>query len=104
MKRVCLTVVTLLVPTALAAQASADSVARPISLVEAVFIAPGMMEREGQFVLGIVARHETFFDFPRLYKWGEYKLNVAAKPNDDNCAKTTAPRGRSAKPFAGTDR
>lgn len=39
MKRVGLTVLTMLVPTALAAQASADSVARPISLVEAVKLA-----------------------------------------------------------------
>jgi hypothetical protein len=58
----------------------------------------------GQFVLRIVAAHETFSDFLRLYRRGEDKLNVAENDNDDNSFKTTAPRGRSAKPFAGTDR
>ena len=39
MKRLCLTAIALFVPTALAAQASADSVARPISLSDAVKLA-----------------------------------------------------------------
>ena len=45
--------------------------------------------------------------FPALYVFtGEEgdKLNVAEKPNDDHREQTTAPDGRSAKPFAGTTR
>jgi hypothetical protein len=57
----------------------------------------------GQFGKELIVCHETFSEFLRLYGRGRDKLNVAEKPNDAHNRKKTAPCGRSAQPFAGTD-
>src|ERR1700687_187332 len=45
-----------------------------------------------------------FWSFYVFIGEGEAKLNVAEKAHDNHRSKTPASRGRSAKPFAGTDR